>query len=436
MNSLWMEEYENRKHPVLNGNIETDTAIIGGGLAGLLCSYFLTKRGVNNAVLEAKKIGMGVTHCTTAKITAQHGIIYSKIEEKSGFNAAKEYFNSNQQAVEAYRALSQSIECDFEEKTAYVYSKNDRKKLEKEADIYRRMGLSSFIDENPYIPVKTVGALGMRYQAQFHPLKFIDSISAPLNIYENTFVKEIQPGKVITENGIVSARRIIIATHYPIMNLHGLYFMKLYQHRSYVLALKGALNPDGIYIDEAKGGLSFRTHGAHLLLGGGSHQTGKKGGAWKELREIASSFYPEAIESYFWATQDCMTLDSMPYIGLHNKNNRELYVATGFNKWGMTGSMTAASVLADMITEGGSRYEKLFNPSRSMLSPQLFINIGQSALGLLSFGKRCSHMGCALRWNPHERTWDCPCHGSRFSQNGNLINNPAQRGIEVKRRKK
>lgn len=433
MNSLWMdgEKPRNRNKP-LSGNIDTDTVVVGGGLAGVLCAYMLKERGIDSVVLEAKRIGTGVTCNTTAKITAQHRLVYSQIEKQYGFPAAKDYWEANQTAVEEYRRLAQTFPCDFEEKTAYVYSKNSRQKLDEEGALYRRMGVEPvFLKQSP-IPVRTVGALGMPRQAQVHPMKLVNGVSGGLHIYENTFATHIQPGKVVTETGCINARRIILATHYPMVNIRGLYFMKLSQHRSYVLALSGAQDPGGMYIDEKEeGGLSFRTYGGYLLLGGGGHPTGKQGGGWAELRRVAREAYPDAQERYAWAAQDCMTLDAIPYIGRYHGKNRALYVATGFNKWGMTGCMVAARLISDLIADGESRYERLFSPSRSMLHPQLFANMGQAALGLISFGKRCPHMGCALKWNPQEHTWDCPCHGSRFDCNGNLIDNPAKRGIRV-----
>lgn len=434
MKSIWMEDYDTkRKSVALEGSIETDTVIVGGGLAGILCADRLKKCGIDAVVVEAKRVGMGVTQNTTAKITAQHGLVYKKIEKQYGLQAAKDYFAANQQAVESYRTLSRNISCDFEEKTAYVYSIDHREKLKEEADVYHRMGVEAVWTDSPSIPVRTVGALGMEGQGQFHPIKFLNALIKDLTIYENTFVTDIQPGRVLTKRGEVRARRVILATHYPMVNLPGLYVAKLYQHRSYVLALTGVPNPDGMYIDESGSGLSFRSYGDHLLLGGGGHRTGKKGGGWRELRQVAKAIYPDGKEGYHWATQDCMSLDALPYIGRHHQNNRELYVTTGFHKWGMTGSMVAARVLGELLTEGNSRYAKLFCPSRSMLHPQLFANVGQAVWGLVSFGKRCPHMGCALKWNPQEHSWDCPCHGSRFTREGELIDNPAKRGIDIER---
>ncbi len=432
MKSLWMDDYDlSRASVKLSGNIDTDTAIVGGGLAGLLCAHMLKERGIDSVVVEARRAGLGVTCNTTAKITAQHGLVYSKLEKQYGLDAASEYLSANQEAVEEYRRLARDIPCDFQEKTAYVYSLTSREKIDEEAKVYRRMGIEPVIQSRPSIPVSAVCALGMESQAQFHPIKFLNAIVGGLRIYENTFVNEIQPGRIFTQEGTINARRIILTTHFPMVNLQGLFFLKLYQHRSYVLALKGAQDPDGMYIDEQESGLSFRSQGEYLLLGGGSHHTGKKGGGWEELRRVAKAAYPGAQESHAWATQDCMTLDSMPYIGRHSQKNRDMFTVTGFNKWGITGCMVAGILISQMIDEGKGRHEALFSPSRSMLHPQLFVNMGNAVAGLVSFGKRCPHMGCALKWNKQERTWDCPCHGSRFDRKGNLIHNPAKKGIRV-----
>ena len=433
MQSIWMQDYNMSDSKELNGVIDTDTAIIGGGLVGMLCANMLKERGVDCVVIEAKKAGLGVTCNTTAKITAQHNIIYSKIEKKYGLEAAKNYYKTNSEAVDDFRTLARTIDCDFEEKTAYVYTFNNKERLLDEARIYKHIGISSVFVDKPSIPIKTMGALGMLNQAQFHPIKFLNNIKSGLTVYQNTLATDIKPGVVMTTKGVVNAKNIILATHYPMINIPGLFFTKLYQHRSYVIALEGAQDPNGMYIDEQDTGFSFRSYKNYLLLGGGSHRTGKSSCGWDDLRMFATASYPVATERYSWATQDCMTLDSMPYIGQHRKNSRDLFVATGFNKWGMTGGMVAAKLLCDLITEGKSRYANIFSPSRTMFHPQLFVNLGESILGLLSLNKpRCSHMGCALKWNPHEHTYDCSCHGSRFEKSGELINNPAKKGIKPK----
>lgn len=432
--SVWHESAQGALRPQTKppeGDLETDVLVIGGGMAGVLCAYKLKQAGVACVLVEAKRIGSGVTGNTTAKITAQHGLIYEKLIRKYSLDAARRYYEANRLARDEYERLSAIFPCDFESRTAYTYSLTDRKKLEDEAKAYEKLSITPVFQERPPLPFSVAGALGMAGQAQFNPLKLLFALANELTIYENTFVHEIRGSTAFTKNGTITARRIILATHFPMVSIPGLYFVKLYQHRSYVIALENAPELNGMYLDERENGHSFRNYKGLLLLGGGDHKTGKKGGGYEELRKLAKSAYPDAAGKFAWATQDCMTLDGIPYIGVHRKAAPHIYVATGFNKWGMTGSMAAANVLCDLITVGSSEYEDLFFPRRSMLHPQLAVN-GLSALGnLLLPGKRCPHMGCALRWNKAERTWDCPCHGSRFDERGRLIDNPAKRGISV-----
>ena len=210
------------------------------------------------------------------------------------------------------------------------------------------------------------------------------------------------------------------------INKHGSYFLKLYQHRSYVIALKNAAALNGMYVDESDKGLSFRQYGDLLLLGGGGHRTGKQGGCWQELERFAKKCYPHSEIVEKWATQDCMTLDSIPYIGQYSASAPNTYVVTGFNKWGMTNAMAAADILCDLLRGKKNRYAEVFSPSRSMLHPQLAVNTFESAVGLLTpTSPRCPHLGCALKYNKAEHSWDCPCHGSRFTESGELIDNPA-----------
>ena len=181
-----------------------------------------------------------------------------------------------------------------------------------------------------------------------------------------------------------------------------------------------------MYVDEAQKGMSFRNYGGQMLVGGGDHRTGKQGGGWRELREFVGRYYPKAVETAHWAAQDCMSLDGVPYIGPYSASTDHLYVASGFNKWGMTSSMVAARILSDLVQEKENPYGDVFSPSRTILRPQLVVNGLEAAAGLLTpTARRCPHLGCALKWNPQEHSWDCPCHGSRFTEDGALIDNPA-----------
>lgn len=426
MDSIWTKTAQLPQFEPLRSDLNTDVLIIGGGLAGVLCAYKLAQAGVDYALVEADRICSGITKNTTAKITSQHGLIYDKLIREFGVERARLYLEANQGALEEYRALCRDIDCYFEEKDAFVYSIDKRWKLERELKALDRLGFrAEFVEQIP-IPFPTAGAVKFPRQAQFHPLKFLAAIVKNLRILERTKVLELGPGKAVTSGGTISADRIIVATHFPLLNKHGGYFLKLYQHRSYVLALENALDVHGMYIDENEKGLSFRNYSGLLLLGGGSHRTGKGGGGWQELERFARRDYPDARITARWATQDCMTLDGVPYIGPYSKGTAGLYVATGFNKWGMTSSMAAASLLTDLLLGRKNPYAELFSPSRTVLRPQLAANGLESVLGLLTpTAPRCPHMGCALKYNAAEHSWDCPCHGSRFGEDGTLIDNPA-----------
>lgn len=411
--------------PQLQGDINTDVLIIGGGMAGILTAYFLHQKGVDYALVEKSRICSGTTNRTTAKITFQHGLIYDKLA-KCSIDKARIYLDSNKAAFEKFRELCNGIDCNFEIKDNYVYSVNNRAKLENEINTLRKIGYEAEFCETVPLPIKTVGAVKFPDQAQFHPLKFLSAISRNLNIYENTFVREMIGTTAVTDYGKIKAKKVIVATHFPFINKHGSYSLKLYQHRSYVIALKNAQQVNGMYVDENQTGLSFRNHEDLLLLGDGGHRTGKNGGNWAELRNFADVNYPDSAEKYHWAAQDCMSLDGMPYIGNYSKNTPDLYVASGFNKWGMTGTMLSAMLLCDAVTDKKNEFSSLYSPSRNMIKTQLFINGFESAKNLLTFSeKRCPHLGCALKWNEAEHSWDCPCHGSRFSENGEVLDNPA-----------
>ena len=428
MNSLWQNTASFNNFESLSGDLTTEVAIVGGGIVGVLTAYFLDALEVPYVLLEKDKICSKTTAHTTGKITVGHSLIYDKILRSEGLFAARAYYTANSEALSAFAELGRRINCDFEQRDNIVYSKNNRRKLEAELTALEQIGARADFKENLSIPIETVGAVRIPRQAQFNPLKFLAGISRGLKIYENTKVLGIDGSEVITEGGRVNANTVIMATHFPITDPRGLYFMKMYQHRSYVLALESDTRLDGMYIDEAKGGMSFRDYGRYLLLGGGGHRTGKDGGGFSELRAFAAEHYPNAAERFAWAAEDCITLDSIPYIGRYSHRSRDMLVATGFNKWGMSGAMLSAILLSDIITGRSRIGGEIFDPARRIFKPQLLLNIAESIKGLLRpTVPRCTHLGCALRWNSEEHTWDCPCHGSRFTENGEVIDSPANR---------
>ena len=425
MESIW-NDYELPRFRPLAGDTKTDVLVIGGGVAGLLCAHALRQAGIHCIVAESDRIGRGITKNTTAKVTAQHGLIYHKLIEQFGAETAGLYLNANQAAVSALRKLCRNADCDWQDRTNYIYSVSDRTALETELTALQSLHFPAELEQHLPLPFPTVGAVAFRAQGQFHPLKFLEHICMDMTIFENTPVRELTPYAAITDYGRIFADSFIIATHFPFLNKHGSYFMKLYQQRSYVLALENALAPGGMYLAAEENGLSFRHHGDILLLGGCGHRTGKPGGGWQRLEECAMEFYPKSKIVRRWATQDCMSLDRIPYIGQYSKNTPNLYVATGFNKWGMSSAMVAAGILTDLVQRKPNQYAEAFSPSRSMLHRQLGINLLESTKNLLTpTAPRCPHLGCALKWNQQEHSWDCPCHGSRFSEDGELIDNPA-----------
>ena len=426
MESLWKDTSELTAFPELEETIQTDVLIIGGGIAGILCAWELKRRGIEYVLVEADRICSGVTAGTTAKITAQHGLLYEKLLRRFGTEGAREYYRANQNAVGWYRELCAKIDCDFQNEDSFLYCCEDPEALDLEMDALERIGAKAEWLGSLPLPFPVTGAIRFPEQGRFHPLKFLGTISEELRIYEHTKVISFDGKRYLTAKGSITAQRTVVATHFPMWNKMGLFPLKLYQDRSYVLGLKNAGRIPGMYLGMDAERLSFRMEDELLLLGGGSGRTGSKGGGWEALERSARAYFPKADIRYRCAAQDCMSLDGMPYVGQYSPKHAGLYVVTGFNKWGMTGSMTAAMVLGDLLQGKENGLAELYAPSRRILRPQLGVNLASSVWNLLRPAQpRCPHLGCALKWNSQEKSWDCPCHGSRFSGDGKLLDNPA-----------
>lgn len=426
MDSIWCENVQMPSFPQLDGNLQTDVLIIGGGLTGLLCAWKLTRAGIDCVLIEQNRIMSSVSGRTTAKLTAQHGIIYDKLIQKYGLEKARQYWQVNRDAVQELGELARSFDYDFQEQNSYLYATGSTKKLEAEMTACRKLGIPVQWENTLPLPFPVTGGMKLPDQGQFHPMKLAAQLAKGLRIYENTKALSFAGNQVQTASGTITAQKIIVATHFPMLNEHGAYFLKLYQQRSYVIALENAKQPEGMYLDCADNGLSLRSAGRYLLLGGGGHRTGKQGLNWSLPEAVAAQYYPDAKILARWATQDCMTLDGMPNIGRYSSATPDLYVATGFQKWGMSTSMAAASILVDLIQNRENPYSSLFSPQRSMMHKQLLVNGLEATANLLLPTKpRCPHLGCALHWNKAERSWDCSCHGSRFDEKGKVLNNPA-----------
>lgn len=414
-----------------------DVIVVGAGMAGLLTAYYLKKQGKNVLVLEAKTVATGQTGRTTAKITCQHDIKYSKLLKTIGYNKAKQYADANMKAIEEYEKLigENNIDCDFKRTSAYLYSLTDTKTLKEEANAATILGIDAYFTNKTELPFEVKGAVCFRNQAQFEPHKFIRFIASKLDIHENVKVLKIKGNQVITTEGFFYGDSIVVATHYPIVNVPGFYFLRQHQERSYVLELSGCPAIEGMYYGVDKDGLSFRQAGENMLFGGASHRTGVNPpmGSFCYLRKKYRELYPNAKEVSHWAAQDCMPHDGVPFIGKYSIFKSNWYVITGFQKWGMTSSMVAAHIVTDMICGNKNPYQKVFSPQRIYVMAgigKLLADIGISTKGIICGlftrrKKKCTHLGCKLVWNEEEKSFDCPCHGSRFDENGQIIDNPA-----------
>ncbi len=430
MEPFWTNTARLPSFPSMPHDIRADVLVIGGGLAGLLCAHHLKRAGKKVVVAEADTIGSGVTGRTTSKITTQHGACYHTIAARYGMGTARQYYEANREALEAYRDL----EGDFDLKIcdAFLFSRIRREVLETEHHTLRAIGAQAEWSEDVELPFPVAGAIRIPHQAQVHPLKLLACLTAGLTIYEHTRVCEIRGNIATTDNGTtITAESIVVTTHFPFLNRHGAYFLKLYQHRSYVAVVDHAPPLTGMYWEASDSGLTFRQCGEQLLIVGGGHRTGKPGLGWKAAEHLVRHYYPGAEITARFATQDCMSLDGIPYIGRYAKHIPHLYVATGFNGWGMTSAMTAALLLTGELIGKPKPWASVFAPDRTVWHRQLAVNAGETLKTMVTpTVPRCPHLGCALKWNAAERSWDCPCHGSRFSESGKLRNGPATGDIK------
>lgn len=486
MDSIWTKEIgriniENKENNTLPD--KADIVIIGGGIVGLLTAYHLCDTNMDKkiVILEANELTSGQTKNTTAKITLQHDLTYNNLINNFGLEKAKFYAKGQKWAIEEWKRIvkKEHIDCDFRICSSYLYAREDTKQLQQELEAMGQIGIDGIFTKKTELPFSVKGAIKVEGQACVQPLSFLQKIveiveSKGVLIYEYTPVEKVEEQLVVTVYGNIQAEHIVFACHYPFINVPGYYFLRMHQERSYAIALKNVNRIDGLYlgIDD---GLSFRSAGKYMILGGGSHRTGenKEGGKYDQLKKEAKQFWSEGEVVTYWSAQDCVTLDDVPYIGYYSADTPKWYVGTGFRKWGMTNSMLAAGILSDLILEKDHKElvdcEKLMTPQRFQLSASAktmyeegvhsikgltkgLFSIPETTLkdlplnhgGIIDFkghkagvykdkkgevyviSAKCPHLGCQLEWNPDEKTFDCPCHGSRYDYKGNLIDNPAQ----------
>lgn len=491
--SYWLDSTPTSSYPSLDRDIDVDIAIVGGGLAGINTAYLLKEAGYKIVILEADKICQGATAYTTAKITSQHGLIYGKIRKKYGEEMAKLYGQANEKAIEMYKEIIEvnKIDCNFLEETSFVFTKDDKymDKIKEEVEIAQKLGIDAFYrDEIPF-PIDIKAAVGFRGQAQFHPRKYLLALAKIIedrvDIYENTRALGLEENDsyiIDTNQGHrVRAQKVLIASHYPFYNKKAMYFGRIFPKKSYALGIRVEEKyPGGMYINAETPTRSIRHEntpdGELILVVGGYPDVGKKQDTnknYEALMEFAQDVFTVKDISYRWSTQDYITLDEVPYIGYFASDTPDLYIATGFQKWGMTNSMVAAMLIRDLILHGRSPWREVYDPSRknilasaknflvenlniasqlldgklSALPEEIDLDPGQAKVfkldkervgayrdeeGVLHFvNTTCTHLGCELNWNSAERTWDCPCHGSRFNIAGEVIQGPAVEALRA-----
>lgn len=443
MESIWKSTVEIPPRDALKGELTVETAVIGAGMAGILTAYLLEENGVHTVVLEADRIASGQTGNTTAKITSQHGLCYDRMIRQIGKKKVALYGKAHEEAILEYERIisKEHIACHFQKLPSYLYSGFQLHQLEQEAQAANQLGLPAKFIAKADFPVEHIGAVCFENQAQFHPLEFIKAVSRKLEIYEKTKAISVRGNWIHTERGNVRAQNIVIASHYPFVNVPGFYFARQHQERSYVTAFEYTGRLNGMYYGVDPGSLSLRGYENLILAGGGAHRTGRNetGGKYAGIRQQMKKYFPGAKEVACWSAQDCMPHDQLSMIGNFSLFKPGWYVETGFQKWGMTSAMVSAMIVRDEICGTENPYDKLFSPQR--LHPfiaaggfmrDLAVSAKELSKGILppksKEGKvlRCPHMGCRLYWNEDEQSWDCPCHGSRFGKEGKLLDDPAQ----------
>ncbi|HEY5585730.1 MAG TPA: FAD-dependent oxidoreductase [Ruminiclostridium sp.] len=492
--SFWMASTPVTNYPTMQDNIKTDILVVGGGIAGITTAYLLQQEGLDVVIIDTNRIAAATSGHTTAKITSLHNIKYAKLIKSVGKENARLYGESNQNAISLIENIvtENNIQCDFSWQPSYVYTQDEKyiKLIEAEVSAARSLGLpASFKTEIP-LPLQIEAAICFDKQAQFHPRKYLLALADIFvkkggHIFENTTALDIHEEKnckTSIKGGLnIISDKVVVTTQYPFYDGGGLYAVRMYGERSYILAAKSQIRfTGGMYISYEDPGRSIRFQASEndeqlILIGGEHHKTGQdtnENEHYKNLIHFANDTFSATDIPFRWSAQDYTAMDEIPYIGHITGKKHNIYVATAFAKWGMTSSTVAAMIIRDIKTSGKSDWEYIFSPSRFALTASaknFFIENSNVVENLLSGktkslptefslelgegksikmdGKKagayrdiegkifvvdttCTHLGCEVRWNSAESTWDCPCHASRFDYKGNVIEGPAQKPLE------
>lgn len=493
--SFWLDSTAKTNYPSME-NVTVDVAIIGAGIAGITAAYLLKKAGKTVALIEAQKIAASASGHTTAKITSLHQLVYADLIDRHGEDKARLYGESNQAGVEFVAATveQEGIDCDFQRNDTYSFAedKSNLEQVQKEYDAAIKLGLPAEFVTDTTLPFEIAGAVKFTNQAQFHVRKYLLHLANIIPgdgsyVFEDSRVMSVEEGspcKVFTENAALLASDVLLTTHLPIMD-RGLFFAKSYPQRSYIIGAKISPEkaPEGMYIGVGKNYHSIRTTPIEdgkllLMIGGGGHKVGAKSEteeSYQELERYAHSHFGIAEIDYRWSSQDYKSFDKLPYIGKLTPANDHIYVATGFSLWGMSKGTMAGMILADLVQDKVNPWADLYDSLRAtpFVTQESIKNnlevgmhwVGDRLKGIQNWstddvkpgegklitlkgekvgvykdeaGKvtavsaTCTHLGCIVNWNSAEKTWDCPCHGGRFTCEGKVIQSPATKDLELK----
>jgi glycine/D-amino acid oxidase-like deaminating enzyme/nitrite reductase/ring-hydroxylating ferredoxin subunit len=491
--SVWIDsEPEQPEHPSLSGDVHADVAVIGGGIVGITAALLLREAGVRVVLLEADRLARGVTAYTTAKVTSQHGVVYSNLRSRHGAEAARAYAEANEGGLAwiAERVERHGIDCDFRRRPAFAYVTSSRRRpeIEKEVEVAREAGLPADLVEDTPLPYAVGAAVRFGHQAEFHPRRYLLGLAGELKcqIFEQSRAVALSHGDrcvVRTLNGQVIADRVVVATHYPFLD-RALAFPRVYAQRSYAICVRIAgPPPDGMFISTEGPTRSLRSvplAGEELLLvGGEGHKVGTGGDTqrrYERLEDFAREHFEVLSVENRYSTQDGVTADGLPYVGKLNHLSGRAFMATGFAKWGITNGTAAAMILRDLALGRDNPWSSTFDPNRLTLRASArklvaenaqvaahfvgdrvkhpgvgslddiepgegrIVRMGREKVaahrgedgGVVAVSPTCTHLFCQLNWNRAERSWDCPCHGSRFTPDGRVLQGPAVRDLERK----
>jgi glycine/D-amino acid oxidase-like deaminating enzyme/nitrite reductase/ring-hydroxylating ferredoxin subunit len=489
LRSLWYEGRERPERPPLDRDLSADVVVVGAGIVGLTTALLLERQGANVIVLEMRHVAAGATGYNTAKLTSLHGLTYSRLVKKLDREKARAYGEANEAGIARVFELAEElgIDCDLRRKPNYTYTEDpsEASKVREEAEVALELGLPATYVEETDLPFPVAGAVRFDDQAEFHPRKYLLPIAERLaHVFEQTRATAVSagsPNRVETDRGELTADHVVVATHFPFLDRAG-FFARMHPERSYGLGIYvNGDAPQGMYLSTESPAHTVRSHptarGELVIAGGESHKTGQGGDTAERVQRLEAwaraRFDVRSIE-YRWSTQDNMPVDGVPFIGRMLPFQRGIWVATGFMKWGLTNGTAAAMILSDLIAGRDNPWAELFDATRikPIASASDFVkenvNVGKHFFGdhlsspdarsfeevprgegrLIREGAKkvaayrhddghlhvvsavCTHLGCQVKWNSAERSWDCPCHGSRFHWDGSVLQGPAVSGLQ------